>query len=62
MRTIPAIEFTPHPEATPETELSSLAAIYRLVLNSRAQKETVEPRQADGLEDAKKGSELDRAR
>jgi hypothetical protein len=33
------IEYAPRPDATPEAELSALAAVYRFVLDCRAKKE-----------------------
>jgi hypothetical protein len=38
------ITYTPHPNATPETELSALAAVYRFILfKSSASKEAAHP-------------------
>jgi hypothetical protein len=35
----PRITYAPHPSATPETELNSLAAVYKLILDRPVQKE-----------------------
>ena len=42
MRDAPRIVYTPHPEATPESEAAALSAVYRFVLfdRMRAPKET----------------------
>ncbi len=48
----PAITYAPRPDATPELEISVLAAAYRFVLET-ADKEAAGPRQADDLTDAR---------
>lgn len=50
-----AISYAPRPDATPETELSSLASVYRFILDARAKKEGSRP----GAPDAAKGSKHD---
>ncbi len=49
----PIVSYAPHPRATPEAELSALAAAYRFLLDSAKKKEADEPRQVVGLEDAR---------
>ncbi len=34
----PAITYAPRPDATPEIELSALASVYRIILDSHAKK------------------------
>jgi len=51
--TSPCITYVSRPDATPESELSALAAAYRFVLDSAKKKEAAEPRQAGSLEDAR---------
>jgi hypothetical protein len=41
----PIITYTPRPETTPEAEISALARVYRIVLDSRNAKEAA-PRQS----------------
>jgi hypothetical protein len=50
----PAITYVPRTDATPESELSALAAAYRFILDS-AKKEGSRP----GAPDAAKGSKHD---
>jgi hypothetical protein len=45
------IDYTPHPDATPETELSALAAAYRFILERRAKKKATCPGGPDDAED-----------
>ena len=49
----PAVSFAPHPETTPQTELSVLADVYRFVLDCHAKKGDRLPDKS-GLEDARK--------
>ena len=37
------IVYTPHPDATPETQASALASTYRYLLNHHAKKEAAHP-------------------
>jgi hypothetical protein len=46
------IVYTPHPDATPETEASVLASVYGFLLDRHAQKEVAHP---GGSDDATKG-------
>lgn len=48
----PAITYAPHPDATPEAELNTLASVYRFVL---AKKNAAGVTSTNG-DDAKKGS------
>jgi hypothetical protein len=50
----PRIVYRPHPDSTPETELSALAAVYKFVLDCRAQKKGGP---ATAPDSAKKGSD-----
>jgi hypothetical protein len=44
MKTERCIQYTPRPDATPEAEISALAAVYRFVLfESNASTKTTEP-------------------
>jgi hypothetical protein len=47
----PRIVYTPHPNATPETELSALAAAYRFILDCHAKKKATSPGGPDDAED-----------
>jgi hypothetical protein len=51
----PRITYVPRPNATPETELSALATVYRFILSkSNASQKAVEPApKLDGHDDAK---------
>ena len=57
--TSPRIIYTPRPDATPEAELSTLASVYKLVLNCHAKQEAAldsrpddaERSQSDGARD-----------
>ncbi len=44
------IVYTPHPDATPETEASVLASVYRFLLSRQVKKEAAHP---GGPDDAK---------
>jgi hypothetical protein len=56
----PRISYTPHPDATPKTEVSVLADVYRIALQKyRDKHEATHPGSPD---DAMKGSNDDRAR
>lgn len=35
----PRITYTPHPDATPEAEISALAACYRIILESQSKRD-----------------------
>jgi hypothetical protein len=39
----PRFTYTSRPDATPEAELSALAAVYRFILDSHAKKMAAEP-------------------
>jgi hypothetical protein len=39
----PRFTYTSRPDATPEAELSALAAVYRFILDSHAKKMATEP-------------------
>jgi len=54
----PSITYTPRPDATPERELSALAAIYKLCINSHGKKSAVGAGYTDG-DDAKARSKDD---
>ncbi len=41
--TNPAITYAPRPDTTPETELSSLANVYKFVLDCHAKEEDTRP-------------------
>ena len=41
MSDAPRLTYSTRPDATPETELSALAAVYKLCLESHAKKSTV---------------------
>jgi hypothetical protein len=49
------IDYVPRPDATPESELNALAAVYRFILSkSNASQKAVEPApKLDGHDDAK---------
>jgi hypothetical protein len=47
----PRVVYRPRVDASPEGELNALAAVYKFVLDA---KKAVEPRQPDGLNDARK--------
>ena len=55
----PCITYVARPNATPETELSALVAVYKFVLDCRAKKEAAPESRPD---DAMKGSENNRAK
>ena len=55
----PRITYTPLPNATPEGELNALAAVYRLILDSKTERGRLPDK--SGLGDAK-GLENDRAK
>jgi hypothetical protein len=38
-----SVVYEPRPDATPEAELSALAAVYRFILDSHAKKMAAEP-------------------
>jgi hypothetical protein len=46
------ITYTPRPDATPESELSALATVYKFILNRYAQKKAADP---SGGDDYRKG-------
>ncbi len=46
----PAIFYTPHPDAKPETELSALAGVYRLLLDHAMRKAAPDGRPNDEKE------------
>jgi hypothetical protein len=49
----PRFTYTSRPDATPEAELSALAAVYRFILDSHAKKMAAEPTpEPDGRNDA----------
>ena len=51
MSDAPRITYSTRPDATPETEVSALAAIYKLCLESHAKKEAApESRPDDGTD------------
>jgi hypothetical protein len=56
MLTTPDIAYAARPDTTPEAELSTLATVYRFVLEGRTKKEAA-PRQS--RPDAEKGSKRD---
>ena len=43
------ITYTPHPDATPETEAVALATVYRFLLNRHAKKEAAHPGSPDDV-------------
>jgi hypothetical protein len=51
----PRIVYTPHPDASSETELSALAAAYRFILERRAKKKATRPGGPDDAEESKHG-------
>jgi hypothetical protein len=52
----PRITYTPRPDATPEGEISALAAVYRFILfESRASKEAARPGDLDDAKVRSKG-------
>ncbi len=51
----PPITYAPRPDATPEMELSTLANVYRFVLDCRVKKKAVSAGHTDG-DDAKERS------
>ncbi len=52
-----AIAYTPRPDASPETEISALASVYRFVLDCRAKKEAApESRPDDARKDQDAGT------
>jgi hypothetical protein len=56
----PRITYSTRPDATSETEVSALAAIYKLCVNSHAHKKAAGVSSTNG--DDAKGSKHDRAR
>jgi len=56
----PRITYTPRPDATPEAEISTLANVYRLVLDT-ANRNAAGVSSTNG-DDAMKGSRNDRAK
>lgn len=54
------ISYAPHPDATPEAELSALAGVYKFVLDCHARKNAAGVTSTNG--DDAKGSQSDRAR
>ncbi|MGI8866656.1 MAG: hypothetical protein ACR2G1_07995 [Rubrobacteraceae bacterium] len=50
----PAITYAPRPDTTPEGELSTLAVVYRFILDTR--KENAAGMTSTNGDDAKKGS------
>jgi hypothetical protein len=54
------IVYSPRPDATPETERSALAAVYKLCFESHAKKKAAGVSSTNG--DDAKGSRHDRAR
>jgi hypothetical protein len=52
-----SVVYSPRPDATPEDELSALAAVYKFILDHRAEKGATRP---GGPDDAK-GPKHDRA-
>ena len=44
------ITYTPHPDATPETEAVALAAVYRFLLDCNAKKKAARPGGPDDAE------------
>ena len=60
MSAAPRAIYTSHPDATPETERSALAAIYKLCLQSHANRNAAGVSSTNG-DDAMKGSRNDRA-
>jgi hypothetical protein len=53
----PSVVYSPRPDATPERELSALAAAYKFILDRRTEKGATRP----GDPDDAKGSKHDRA-
>jgi hypothetical protein len=53
----PFVSYTPHPDATPETEISALAACYRIVLDSAKKRGRLLDK--SGPDDAKERSKDD---
>jgi len=54
---LPHIAYAPRPDATPEAEIATLAAVYRFVLDSRAKKEAApESRPDDARKDQDAGT------
>ena len=60
MSDAPRITYSTRPDATPETEVSALAVIYKLCLESHAKKNAVDMSSTNG--DDAKGSKHVRAR
>ena len=56
----PAITYATRQDATPEGELNALAAVYRIILDSRTNRNAAGVSSTNG-DDAMKGSENDRA-
>jgi hypothetical protein len=57
-QSLPGIAYAPRPDALPEAELSTLASVYRFVLDCHTKNEAA----PEGRPDAMKGSDDDRAR
>ena len=47
---LPHIAYAPRPDATPEAEIATLAAVYRFVLDCHAKKEATRPGSPDDPE------------
>jgi hypothetical protein len=44
------VTYAPHPDATPDVEVSALANVYKFVLDCRAKKEATRPGSPDDAE------------
>ena len=49
----PRIVYTPHPDATPESGVATLAGVYRFVLDCHAKKKATRPGGPDDAEESK---------
>ena len=49
----PEVIYRPRPNATPETEISALAACYRFILDCHAKKEGARPGAPDDTKESK---------
>jgi hypothetical protein len=56
----PHISYAPHPEATQETEIAALAAIYRLVVNRQANRQAMKEAVPENRLDDAKESDVSR--
>ena len=49
---LPHIAYAPRPDATPEAEIATLAAVYKFVLDCHAKKEATRPGSPDDAKEA----------